>query len=60
MLVRLKAILNSYTDKELEDLGFWVNGSECIEQIIVENNAIDLISENAEVKINDFIDKEAK
>lgn len=36
MLKRLKYILNSYTDKELESMSLWVNSQEMIEDILIE------------------------
>lgn len=59
MLNKLRDILNTYTDEELKDLDLWVDSSYKIEQIIVDEFGINLITNNAEVKINDFISKEA-
>lgn len=59
MLNKLKDILNTYTDEELKELDLWVDSSYKIEQIIVDEFGLNLITNNAEVKINDFISKEA-
>ena len=59
MLNKLKDILNTYTDEELKELDLWINSSPEVKQIIVDDYNIDLITNNAEVKINDFISKEA-
>ena len=59
MLNKLKDILNTYTDKELKELDLWIDSTCKIEQIIVDDYNIVLITNNAEVKINDFISKEA-
>lgn len=59
MLNKLRDILNTYTDEELKELDLWVDSSYKIEQIIVDEFGINLITNNAEVKINDFISKEA-
>lgn len=59
MLNKLKDILNTYTDEELNELDLWVDSSYKIEQIIVDEFGINLITNNAEVKINDFVSKEA-
>ena len=59
MLKRLKAILNSYTDKELEKMDLWVNSTECAVAILVDDNDIDLITNSAEIKINGRITKES-
>ena len=59
MLKKLKAILNSYTDKELEKMDLWVNSTECAVAMLVDDNDIDLITNSAEIKINDRITKES-
>ena len=59
MLKKLKDILNTYTDEELNELDLWIDSTCKIEQIIVDDYNIVLITNNAEVKINDFISKEA-
>ena len=59
MLKRLKAILNSYTDDELEEMDLWVNSTECAVAILVDDNDIDLITNSAEIKINGRITKES-
>ena len=59
MLKRLKAILNSYTDKELEKMDLWVNSKECVVSMLVDNLDIDLITNSAEIKINGRTTKES-
>ena len=59
MLNKLRDILNTYTDEELKELDLWVDSSYKIEQIIVDEFGINLITNNAEVKVNDFVEKEA-
>ena len=59
MLKKLKAILNSYTDEELEKMDLWVNSTECAVAMLVDDNDIDLITNSAEIKINDRITKES-
>lgn len=59
MLNKLKDILNTYTDEELNELELWIDSTYKIEQIIVDEFGINLITNNAEVKINDFVSKEA-
>ena len=59
MLNKLKDILNTYTDEELKELDLWINSSYEVKQIIVDDYNIDLITDNAEVKVNDFVEKEA-
>ena len=59
MLKKLKDILNTYTHQQLKELDLWINSSNMVKQIIVDDYNIDLITNNAEVKINDFVSKEA-
>lgn len=59
MLNKLKDILDTYTDEELNELDLWVDSSYKIDQIIVDEFGINLITNNAEVKINGFVSKEA-
>ena len=59
MLNKLKDILNTYTDEELKELDLWINSSHEVKQIIVDEFGINLITNNAEVKVNGSISKEA-
>ena len=59
MLKKLKAILNSHTDDELEKMDLWVNSTECAVAMLVDDNDIDLITNSAEIKINGRITKES-
>ena len=58
MLNRLKKILNTYTDKELEGIDLWINSNEYVDTIIIDDVNINLITSDAEIKVNDMIDKE--
>lgn len=58
MLKQLKYLLNSYEDKELEMLSLWINSSDEVTYFLVDNNAITLITNGTEVKINDVIEQE--
>jgi len=58
MLKELKAILNSLNDEELSTNTLWVNAIDLVDSILVEKGAIVLITDTAEVKINDLIEKE--
>ena len=58
MLKKLKAILNSYTDEELEEMNLWINSTEWAVAILADNSDIDLITNSAEIKINNKISKE--
>lgn len=59
MLKRLKAVLNAFTDDELEKMDLWVNSTECAVAMLVDDNDIDLITNSAEIKINGLIAKES-
>ena len=58
MLKRLKKILNTYTDEELENMDLWINSNNCINAIIVDDNSINLITDDAVLKINEAVEKE--
>ena len=58
MLKKLKAILNSYSDEELEEMNLWINSNECVVAMLVDDSDIDLITNSTEIKINDRITKE--
>lgn len=60
MLNRLKKILNTYTDKELEGMDLWINSNEYVDTIIIDDVNINLITNNPEIKVNDMIDKARK
>ena len=52
MLVRLKHILDSYTDDELEEMELWIDSNDTIKSILVEDDDIVLITEDADLRIN--------
>ena len=52
MLNKLKDILNTYTYKELEEIDLWVNSSYKVEQFIIDEYSIDLITKDRKVEIN--------
>lgn len=54
MLTKLKHILNTYTDKELEEMELWVNSDFQIDKIIVDEDSIDLIQENSDIQIQTY------
>lgn len=55
ILKKLKYILNSYTDKELEDIDLWIDNSRNIEVIAVDDNSISLITDSNLLKIDNKI-----
>lgn len=52
ILKRLKYILNSYTDKELENINLWIDNNDLIEVVAVDNNSISLITNSSLLKID--------
>lgn len=52
MLKQLKYLLLSYSDSELEKMDLWVNSSDIIKYILVEDDDVVLITEDTELKIN--------
>lgn len=59
MLKKLKDILNSYTDNELEKLDLWIDSRTKVDSIWVEDYNINLITDEAKVEINNSLDKES-
>lgn len=52
MLKQLKEVLNSYDDKELEDMEMWVNSKDTVNKFVVDDNeSIDLITSNFIYKV---------
>ena len=54
MLTKLKHILNTYTDKELEEMELWVNSDFQIDKMIIDEYSIDLIQENSDIEIKTY------
>lgn len=52
MLVKLKHILDSYKDDELEEMALWIDSNDTIKSILVEDDDIVLITEDADLRIN--------
>ena len=59
MLKKLKDILNTYTDNELEKLDLWIDSRTKVDSIWVEDYNINLITDEAKVEINNKLDKES-
>lgn len=59
MLKKLKDILNTYTDNELEELDLWIDSRIKVDSIWVEDYNINLITDEAKVEINNSLDKES-
>lgn len=58
MIKKLRDILNTYTEEELEDMDLWVNAENKVTNIYIDDYSIVLITTDAEVKINDVVEKE--
>lgn len=52
MLKQLKEVLNSYSDKELENMEMWVNSNDTVNKFVVDDNgSIDLITTHSIYKV---------
>ena len=61
MIKKLKDILNTYSDDELNDMTLWVNAYDEVKSIIIDEDfCLDLITDDAEIKVNNKIEKERK
>ena len=56
MLKKLKHILNTYTDKQLDDMELWVNSCFRISKIVIDENSIDLFQEESDITIKTWDD----
>lgn len=59
MIKKLKDILNTYTDNELEELDLWIDSRTKVDSIWVEDYNINLITDEAKVEVNNKLDKES-
>lgn len=51
-LIKLKKILNTFTDKELENYELWIDNNTSIDLITIEDDSISLITDKTKLKIN--------
>lgn len=56
MLTKLKHILNTYTDLELNDMELWVNSSFQISKIVIDEDSINLFQEDSDITIKTWND----
>lgn len=54
VLIKLKKILNTFTDKELQEMDLYIDNSKTIKIIGIDKNDISLITEETEIKVNGF------
>lgn len=52
VLIRLKKILNTYTDKELEEMELWIENNARVHLIAIDDEAICLVTDTKNLKIN--------
>lgn len=60
MLNKLRDILNTYTDEELEDMTLWINDTSELKYILFNDDSISLITNGIEIKVNGYIEQEGK
>lgn len=60
MLKKLRDILNTYTDEELEDMTLWINDTAELKYILFDDDSISLITNGTEIKVNGYITQEGK
>lgn len=53
MIKKLRDILITYTDEELEEIELWINSTDEVGKIIVDDHSIDLISESLTINIKE-------
>ena len=52
VLIKLKRLLNSIDDDELEDIELWVDNEKTVEAIVLDEDSVVLLTNLKEVKIN--------
>ena len=60
MLNKLRDILNTYTDEELEDMTLWINDTSELKYILFNDDSISLITNGIEIKVNGYIEQDGK
>lgn len=51
-LLILKKLLNSIDDEELKELDLWVDNSKQIKMVGLDDNAISIITDEVDLKVN--------
>lgn len=52
MLKQLRAVLNSYTEEQLENMELWVNSNDIVDIFVIDDNeSIDLITTDFNYKV---------
>lgn len=52
VLKNLKAILNGFTEEELQNYELWINNEDGVSVIAIDENSISLITDSSKLKIN--------
>lgn len=52
VLKNLKAILNGFTEEELQNYELWINNEDGVRVIAIDENSISLITDSSKLKIN--------
>ena len=50
---------SAYTDEEINDMDLWINSKDTADLIFIDKNSINLITNNVEVKIDGYVEREA-
>lgn len=53
MLKKLREILNTYYNEELEEMELWVNSSWQIDKIIIDDHSIDLVTDDLRIDLKE-------
>lgn len=52
VLKNLKAILNGFTEEELQNYELWINNEDGVSVIAIDENSISLITDSSKLKID--------
>lgn len=53
ILLNLKRLLNTMQDYEIADMELWIDNESNVELIVMDNDAITLITDKSKLKIDD-------
>jgi len=53
-LIKLKAMLNGLSNKELEKMDLWIDNNTNVDVIAIDDNSISLITDQTRLKIDNL------
>ena len=60
MLKKIRDVLNTYSDSQLEEMDLWVDCKAIINYMMIQDDNIVLLTDEAKIKIDDYVEQEGK